>query len=154
MHLPLFPSRSVVATVSALFWSNSNLFHFNLVWSSCSKLHRVLWNTRKGIQGRVIPLQNREVQITRLGAWEDVQDMTRVSASKEWGTCPQNLLQDEISVEAFGCVWVGNALRIAFPVVLSQAELQSFTTCFKIFNWTLKTSAQEKWFGFKCWDQA
>ena len=37
MHLLLFPSRSAVAAVPALFRSTSNLFHFNLVLSSCSK---------------------------------------------------------------------------------------------------------------------
>lgn len=38
MYLLLFPFRSAVATVPALFWSNSNLFHLNFVLSSCSKI--------------------------------------------------------------------------------------------------------------------
>lgn len=38
MHLLLFPCRSAVATGPALFRSNSNLFHFNLVLSSCSNI--------------------------------------------------------------------------------------------------------------------
>lgn len=77
MHLILFPSRSAVATVPALFRSNSNLFHFNLVLSSCSKICECCEIPKQQYRRQSSTTVKQGNANNEIGNLVDVQEMTR-----------------------------------------------------------------------------
>lgn len=127
VDLLLFPSRSSVATSPALFWSNNNLFHFNLVLSSCSKICKWCEIAKQQYS------RQSSTTVKRGNASNEIGKLVK-RPRDDRGAESLRVKDEELALKTcfrmrflwwlltlFGYVWVGNALRTAFPVVLSEA---------------------------------
>lgn len=113
-------------------------FILTLCWVLVPKFASVVKYQSNGIQGRAVPLWNREMQVMN---WEQGNQDRRPRDDQRSEAL--QVKDEELALKTcfrmrflwrlltlFSYVWVGNALRTAFPVVLSQAQVQRYTTCF------------------------